>query len=100
MRRGRRSAIEGEKFVRLEGTERLRKEAAMPLDLAISRCRTSGHADEEVKELVRGALEATKQEIAHLEERVDKSERGSGPSQKARLQSIGEKGEAQERGLA
>jgi hypothetical protein len=99
MRRGR-SAIEGEKFVRLEGTERLRKEAAMPLDLAISRCRTSGHADEEVKELVRGALEATKQEIAHLEELVDKSERGSGPSQKARLQSIGEKGETQERGLA
>ncbi len=48
----------------------------MPLDLAISRCRTSGHADEEVKELVRGALEATKQEIVHLEELVDEREQG------------------------
>ncbi len=28
----------------------------MPLDLAFSRCRTSGHADEEVKELLRGGV--------------------------------------------
>ncbi len=48
----------------------------MLLDLAISRSRASAHADEEVKELVRGALEATKQEIVHLEELVDESEQG------------------------
>ncbi len=47
------------------------EEVAMLVDLAISRSRCSVHADEEVKELVRGALEATKQEIAHLEELIE-----------------------------
>jgi len=64
--------------VRSEGTKRLTMEVTMLLDLIISRCRASVHADEEVKELVRGALEATKQEIAYLEELVEESERGSG----------------------
>lgn len=53
------------------------KEVAMLLDLAISRSRCSVHADEESKELVRGAWEVTKQEIAHLEELIEESERGT-----------------------
>jgi hypothetical protein len=87
--------------VRPEGTKMLTKETAMLLDLAISRCRVSVHADEEVKELVRGALEATKQEIAHLEELVEESERDSHQSQTVRPQRIGgKKLETQERGPA
>ena len=79
----------------------LTKAMAMLLDLAISRCRASGHADEEVKELVRGALEATKQEIVHLEELLEESERDSDQSQTVRPQMIGgKKVETQERGPA
>ncbi len=73
----------------------------MLLDLTISRCKASAYADEEVKELVRGALEATKQEVAYLEELVEESERGSGQSQEFRPQRIDEeKLETQERGPA
>lgn len=49
----------------------------MLLDLAISRSRCSVHADEEAKELVRGALEVTRQEISHLEKLIEESDRGT-----------------------
>lgn len=60
--------------MRREAIRRMTEEVAMLLDLAISRSRCSVHADEESKELVRGALESTKQEITHLEDLVEESE--------------------------
>jgi hypothetical protein len=95
------SEADREAIQHIFGTKGLTMEVTMLLDLIISRCRASVHADEVVKELVRGALEATKQEIAHLEELVEESEPGSGRSQKVRRQRIREqKLEAQERGPA
>ncbi len=56
----------------------------MLLDLAIARSRAEGHADEEVKEHIHGALEAAKQEIVHLEELVEESERVADRSSRMR----------------
>lgn len=53
------------------------EDVAMLLNLAISRSRCSVRADEEVKKLVRGALEATKQESSHLEELIEESDWGT-----------------------
>jgi hypothetical protein len=77
--------------VRLEHTQRLTREMAMLLDLAISRSRAEGHADEEVKEQIHGALEAAKQEIIHLEELVRDGERVADRSQRMQSQRISEK---------
>ncbi len=77
--------------MRLERTQRLTREMAMLLDLAISRSRAEGHADEDVKEQIHGALEAAKQEIVHLEELVEESERVAEPSQRMRPRRISEK---------
>ncbi len=55
----------------MERTRRLTREMEMLLDLAISRSRAEGHADEDVKEQIHGALEAAKQEITHLQELVE-----------------------------
>jgi hypothetical protein len=81
----------GIEFVRLERTQRLTREMVMLLDLAISRSRVEGYADEEVKEQIHGALEAAKQEIVHLEELVEESERVAGRSQRIRPRRISEK---------
>jgi hypothetical protein len=77
--------------MRSERTQRLTQEVAMLLDLAISRSRAEGHADEEVKEQIRGALEATKQEIVHVQELVEESERGANQSQRMRPRRVSEK---------
>jgi hypothetical protein len=69
-------------------------EVAMLLDLTISRCRASGDADEEVKELVRGALEASKQEIAHIEKHVEEGDRVQATSRRS-----GHKGSARSSSL-
>jgi hypothetical protein len=63
----------------------------MLLDLAISRSRAEVHADEEFKEQIHGALEATKQEIVHLQELLEESERGSSQSQRMRPRRVSEK---------
>ena len=81
----------GLEFVRLERTQRLTRDMVMLLDLAISRSRAEGHADEEVKEQIHGALEAAKQEIVHLEELVEKSERVADRSRKMRPRTNSEK---------
>jgi hypothetical protein len=75
----------------LEHTQRLTREMTMLLDLAISRSRAEGHADEEVKEQIHGALEAAKQEIVHLEELVRDGERVAGRSRRMQSQRISEK---------
>ena len=77
--------------MRLERTQRLTRDMVMLLDLAISRSRAEGHADEEVKEQIHGALEAAKQEIVHLEELVEKSERVADRSRKMRPRTNSEK---------
>ncbi len=77
--------------MRLERTQRLTREMAMLLDLAISRSRAEGHADEDVKEQIHGALEAAKQEIIHLEELVDESERVADRSRRMRPRTNSEK---------
>jgi hypothetical protein len=81
----------GIEILRLERTQRLTREMAMLLDLAIARSRAEGHADEEVKEHIHGALEAAKQEILHLEKLVEESERVAEPSQSMRPRRISEK---------
>lgn len=53
------------------------KEAILLLDLAIARSQADRFADDEFKDLIRGALEATKQEIAHLEGRTTASRSGT-----------------------
>jgi hypothetical protein len=63
----------------LERTQRLTREMVMLLDLAVSRSRAEGHADEEIKEQIHGALEAAKQEILHLEKLVEGGEQVSRP---------------------
>jgi hypothetical protein len=63
----------------------------MLLDLAISRSRAEGHADEELKEQIRAALEATKQEIVHLQELVEESEREANQSQRMQPRRVSEK---------
>ncbi len=75
----------------MERTQRLTRDMAMLLDLAISRSRAEGHADEDVKEQIHGALEAAKQEIIHLEEMAKESERVADRSQRMRPQRISEK---------
>ena len=65
--------------MRSEHTQRLTREMAMLLDLAISRYRAEGHADEEIKEQIHGALEAAKQEITHLQELVEDGRTRSRP---------------------
>ena len=77
--------------MRLERTQRLTREMVMLLDLAISRSRVEGHADEEVKEQIHGALEAAKQDIIHLEELVEDGERVADPSRRMRPRRISEK---------
>ena len=74
----------GIEFVRLERTQRLTRDMVMLLDLAISRSRAEGYADEEVKEQIHGALEAARQEIIHLEELVEDGERVADRSQRIR----------------
>ncbi len=74
-----------------EHTQRLTREMAMLLDLAISRSRAEGHADEDVKEQIHGALEAAKQEIVHLEELVEESERVADRSRRMRPRTNSEK---------
>ena len=54
------------------------KEAFLLLDLAIARSQADRFADDEFKDLIRGALEAAKQEIAHLEGRTTASRLGTG----------------------
>jgi hypothetical protein len=81
----------GIEFVRLERTQRLTREMVMLLDLAISRSRVEGYADEEVKEQIHGALEAAKQDIIHLEELVEDGERVADPSRRMRPRRISEK---------
>ena len=74
----------------MERTQRLTRDMVMLLDLAISRSRAEGHADEDVKEQIHGALEAAKQEIVHLQELVEERNgeptraRGCGPGESAR----------------
>jgi hypothetical protein len=63
----------------LERTQRLTREMVMLLDLAVSRSRAEGHADEEIKEQIHGALEAAKQEITHLQELVEDGRTRSRP---------------------
>ena len=43
------------------------KEAILLLELAIARSQADRFADDEFKDLIRGALEAAKHEVAHLE---------------------------------
>jgi hypothetical protein len=74
----------GIEFVRLERTQRLTREMVMLLNLAISRSRAEGHADEDVKEQIHGALEAAKQEVLHLEKLVEESERAADRSRRVR----------------
>ncbi len=61
--------------MRLEPIRELTGEVASLLDLAIARSRAHVSTDEEVKELISGALEAAKQEITHLENPVEESSR-------------------------
>jgi hypothetical protein len=63
--------------VRSEPIRELTEEVVSLLDLAIARSRAHAFADEEVKELISGALEAAKQEITHLEDLVEESSRGA-----------------------
>jgi hypothetical protein len=86
--RGKEGEIE---FVRLERTQRLTRDMVMLLDLAISRSRAEGHADEDVKEQIHGALEAAKQEIVHLEELVEESERVADRGRRMRPRTNSEK---------
>jgi hypothetical protein len=77
--------------MRLERTQRLTREMAMLLDLAISRSRAEGHADEDVKEQIHGALEAAKQEVLHLEKLVEDGERVADRSSRMRSQTNSDK---------
>ena len=61
--------IADERRARAPGTSPTR-EAMLLLDLALSRSQADPCANKEVKELIRGALEAAKQEIAHLEDLI------------------------------
>jgi hypothetical protein len=72
--------------VRLESIRELTGEVASLLDLAIARSRAHVSTDEEVKELISGALEAAKQEITHLEELVEESSRETPWQQRGRSQ--------------
>jgi hypothetical protein len=72
--------------VRLEPIRELTGEVTSLLDLAIARSRAHAFADEEVKELISGALEAAKQEITHLEELVEESSRETPRQQRGRSQ--------------
>jgi hypothetical protein len=72
--------------VRLEPIRELTGEVASLLDLAIARSRAHAFADEEVKELISGALEAAKQEITHLEDLVEESSRGTPQQHRERSQ--------------
>ena len=81
----------GTEFVRLERTQRLTRDMVMLLDLAISRSRAEGYADEEVKEQIHGALEAAKQEVLHLENLVEDSERVADRSRRVRPRTNSEK---------
>jgi hypothetical protein len=78
-------------ILKSEHTQRLAREMMLLLDLAISRSRAEGHADEEIKEQIHGALEAAKQEIAHLEELVEDGERLARRSQRMRPRTNSEK---------
>jgi hypothetical protein len=77
--------------VRLERTQRLTRDMVMLLDLAISRSRAEGYADEEVKEQIHGALEAAKQEVLHLEKPVEGGERVADRSRRVRPRTNSEK---------
>jgi hypothetical protein len=79
------------RVVRSEHTQRLTREMTMLLDLAISRSRAEGHADEDVKEQIHGALEAAKQEVLHLEKLVEDGERVADRSRRVRPQTNSEK---------
>ncbi len=72
--------------MRSEPIRELTGEVASLLDLAIARSRAHAFADEEVKELISGALEAAKQEITHLEELVEESSQGASQQQRVRSQ--------------
>jgi hypothetical protein len=72
--------------VRLEPIRELTGEVTSLLDLAIARSRAHAFADEEVKELISGALEAAKQEVTHLEELVEESSRETPRQQRGRSQ--------------
>ncbi len=72
--------------MRLEPIRELTGEVTSLLDLAIARSRAHAFADEEVKELISGALEAAKQEITHLEELVEESSRETPRQQRGRSQ--------------
>ena len=85
------AAISEAGAVSLERRQPLTQEVAMLLDLAISRSRAEGHADEELKEQIRAALEATKQEIVHLRELVEESEREANQSQRMQPRRVSEK---------
>ena len=56
----------------LERPEPIREVTEL-LDLAISRARANRHLDASVKDLVRGALEAARQEITHVGCRADEA---------------------------
>jgi hypothetical protein len=68
----------GRKGVRTVGRTEATKEAILLLELAIARSQADRFADDEFKDLIRGALEAAKQEIAHLEGRTTASRLGTG----------------------
>jgi hypothetical protein len=57
----------GSKGVRTVGRTEATKEAILLLELAIARSQADRFADDEFKDLIRGALEAAKHEVAHLE---------------------------------
>jgi len=68
----------GRKGVRTVGRTEAAKEAILLLELAIARSQADRFANDEFKDLIRGALEAAKQEIAHLEGRTTASRLGTG----------------------
>ena len=57
----------GSKGVRTVGRTEATKEAILLLELAIARSQADRFANDEFKDQIRRALEAAKQEIAHLE---------------------------------
>jgi len=68
----------GPKGVRTVGRTEATKEAILLLELAIARSQANRFADDEFKDLIRGTLEAAKQEITHLEGRTTASRLGTG----------------------
>ncbi len=54
----------------------------MLLHLALSRSQANPLTNREIKELIRGALEAAKQEIAHLEDLIGTNDSSSGNGRK------------------